>query len=85
VNIYECFDGDRAEIIEKKLATQREFEQALTSYHGKDFAKSLEAIKYVLRENPGDGTAKLYRQKLEYYLEAGIEDDWTGVETMLTK
>ncbi|NND33028.1 MAG: response regulator, partial [Saprospiraceae bacterium] len=85
VNIYECFDGDRAEIIEKKLATQKEFEQALASYHGKDFAKSLESIKYVLRENPGDGTAKLYRQKLEYYLEAGIEDDWTGVETMLTK
>jgi signal transduction histidine kinase/class 3 adenylate cyclase len=85
VNIYECFDGDKHDVIEKKLATVSVFNEALSLYHSKEFAKALEAIKYVLRENPLDGTAKLYRQKLEHYLESGIADDWTGVETMLTK
>ena len=85
VGIYECFDGDRPDLKEKKLATINVFKDGLNLYYGKNFAKAMKAFQYVLKENPLDGTAKIFKEKSEKYLASGVDEKWTGVEMMTSK
>ena len=38
IKIYECFDGDLPDMIEKKKASLDQFQQALNLYFNKEFA-----------------------------------------------
>lgn len=85
VAIYECFDGDPAEQIEKKSASSETFSGAMRDYYARNFRSAVQALKSVLAVNPTDRTAKIILTRIEGYLHTGVPDDWTGVEKMSMK
>lgn len=85
VAIYECFDGDSPDQVEKKRITARTFSEAMRDYHARDFRSAVEAMQSVLAVNPTDKTAKLLLSRAKGFLDGGVPDDWTGVEKMTGK
>ena len=83
--IYECFDGDLPEMVEKKAATQGPFQEGLNHYLSKQFADAVIAFENVLRMNPGDQTTQLFLNKARDFAMEGVPEDWTGVEVMTFK
>lgn len=85
VAIYECFDGDAPEQVEKKNATADIFSEAMRDYYNRNFRSAAQALKSILAVNPDDRTAKILLNRMEGYLHTGVPDDWTGVEKMSVK
>lgn len=85
VQLYECFDGDPPEIMEKKRDTLEAFEQARDHYFRKEFAKAYRTFEAVLKENPDDATTQLFLNKTLECIASGVPDDWTGIERMMAK
>jgi len=82
IKIYECFDGESDEIIEKKIASISSFNEGMNHYFTKDFAMAALSFQQVIKANPDDGTAKLFLQKSGQYIATGVPEDWDGVEVM---
>jgi signal transduction histidine kinase/class 3 adenylate cyclase len=85
VGVYECFDGDLPDMIERKIKTQDAFAQALQLYFGRQFGPAYKAFENILQINPEDLTAGMFKQKALHYIDYGVPEDWTGVERMLVK
>ena len=85
LKIYECFDGDGDEIIEKKIASLSSFNDGMNNYFAKDFAMAALGFQQVIKENPEDYTAKLFLQKSGQFIATGAPQDWDGVEVMSSK
>ncbi len=85
VNIYECYDGDSPEVIGKKLASLREFDQAREQYFNKEFAKAYRTFEAILQANPDDATTQLLLNKTLDCIANGVPEDWTGIERMTAK
>ncbi|MCP3929299.1 MAG: response regulator [Bacteroidetes bacterium] len=82
LGIYECFDGDSPETIEKKLATLSIFQRGLEYYFNKDFARASVSFQDILDMNPTDAVVRHFLDKSAKYLGSGVAEDWTGVEMM---
>jgi class 3 adenylate cyclase len=85
LKIFECFDGDDDESIEKKKHSLDAFNDGMKYYFEKDFAMAAVGFQQVLRENPMDATAKLFLQKSGQFIATGVPQDWDGVEVMDSK
>ena len=85
LKIYECFDGDMEEMVEKKLSTIKFFNEGMEHYFNKDFAMAALGFQQVVKENPEDATARLFLQKSGQLIATGVPQDWDGVEVMSTK
>ena len=85
IGIYECFDGDSLEQIDKKEQTFSVFEQGLNLYFKKSFPEAILAFKKVLEINPNDAPARLFLNKAAYYISNEVAENWTGVEKMVQK
>ena len=82
IKIYECFDGDLPAMVDLKLATLAEFESGVQHYFSQAFDLAQAAFEKVLPQNPADKTAQLFLTKAKWLAEAGVAEDWTGVEMM---
>jgi predicted ATPase/class 3 adenylate cyclase/tRNA A-37 threonylcarbamoyl transferase component Bud32 len=60
VTVYEIFDADAPNIREGKLATKKEFEQALLLYNQSSFREAAQCFQEVLSVNPQDTVAQIY-------------------------
>lgn len=85
VAMYECFDGDETESIEKKIETKTMFDEALSAFFRKDFATARALLFSVAEQNPADQPARLFLHRAEAYLLHGVPDDWTGIERVAWK
>ncbi|MDW3651182.1 MAG: adenylate/guanylate cyclase domain-containing protein [Bacteroidia bacterium] len=85
VALYECFDGDSPEQVEKKVASSQTFSKAMREYYDRNFQQAVDALKSVLDINPSDMTAKLLLHRTQGFLQRGVPDNWTGVEKMSSK
>ncbi|MBX7058417.1 MAG: hypothetical protein K1X75_10165 [Leptospirales bacterium] len=82
VSVFEIFDGDDEDSVAAKSRTLSEFEHGLQAYMNRDFAGASELFGRVLAVNPGDGAARLYRQRSERNALQGVGADWEGIATM---
>ncbi len=85
LKIYECFDGDGDEIIDKKIASLSSFNEGMHNYFEKDFAMAALGFQQVVKQNPEDYTAKLFLQKSGQFIATGVPHNWNGVEVMNSK
>jgi signal transduction histidine kinase/class 3 adenylate cyclase len=85
LKIYECFDGDDPETIDKKMNSKQTFNQGMMAYIDKNFRDAVLAFRKVINQNPEDPVATLYSAKSEEYESSGIPDNWDGVEVMSIK
>jgi class 3 adenylate cyclase len=65
VQIYECFNADPDEQIEKKLQTLDKYEEAIHLMHNKNFTDAILLFKEIHSINPNDFVVKIYLEKLE--------------------
>ncbi|MCB1307175.1 MAG: adenylate/guanylate cyclase domain-containing protein [Leptospiraceae bacterium] len=63
VQVYEVFEGISEVMIDLREATRLEFEQGVRFFFESDFENALKCMENVLRENPGDDTARLYYRR----------------------
>ncbi|WP_437766445.1 response regulator [Sorangium sp. So ce281] len=85
VSVFEVFDGDPPETIERKRKTQALFEQALSDYYARRFAEANVRIAHVLSQNPDDKAVQIYQQRIAHLMANGAPADWTGVEVLTEK
>lgn len=83
--IYECFNGNSEHEIQKKLTALPLFKQGMENYFNKSFSEASRKFFQVLEIDPEDRTAKIFLEKTGRHLDAGIPENWTGVEEMLSK
>ena len=85
VGIYECFNGNAFEEIEKKERTLPLFNKAMDFYLNRLFSDALNSFTEVLNHHPGDSTAEFFIEKTTRYIKNGVPANWAGVEEMVNK
>jgi two-component system sensor histidine kinase ChiS len=85
IAIFEILDGDTPAIMDRKLETLPDFEQALLHYHSQEFQEATHFFEQVLRHNPADVVTELYLQRTAHFLQHGTPTDWEGVEILTEK
>jgi class 3 adenylate cyclase len=65
VQIYECFNVDPDEQIEKKLQTLDKYEEAIHLMHNKNFTDAILLFQEIYSSNPNDFVVKIYLEKLK--------------------
>ena len=83
--IYECFNGAGENEIQKKLTALPIFKQGMDDYFNKLFSEASGKFFQVLQIDPEDRTAKIFLEKTGRHIDAGIPENWTGVEEMHSK
>ncbi len=83
--IYECFEGDHPEQLEKKTESQALFAEGMDQYLTKQFAAAVHSFEKVVASNPEDQTAQLFLYKANGFIAKGVPENWTGVEVMSFK
>jgi predicted ATPase/class 3 adenylate cyclase len=83
--VYEFYDGDPPETAALKEQTKAQLNAALEDYFARRFAEAAVSLKKVLAANPEDKSAQRYLKNAARYMVDGVEDGWTGVETMTEK
>ena len=83
--IYECFNGAAENEIQKKLTALPIFKQGMDDYFNKLFSEASRKFFQVLEIDPEDRTAKIFLEKTGRHIDAGIPENWTGVEEMHSK
>ena len=58
------------------------FESGVQHYFSQAFSLAQATFEKVLQQNPADKTAQLFLTKIKWLAEAGVAEDWTGVEMM---
>jgi class 3 adenylate cyclase len=85
VTIYEVFSGGAPNVWEKKLATKRDFEQAIGLYQLKQFQHAKSLFEKCLVIYPGDGAAKFYIERCKHFIDDGVDEAWDGVLNLDSK
>ena len=83
--IYECFNGTGENEIQKKLTALPLFKQGMDDYFNKLFSEASRKFFQVLEIDPDDRAAKIFLDKTGRHMDAGIPENWTGVEEMNSK
>jgi class 3 adenylate cyclase len=85
ITIYEVFSGDPTEVRKKKLATKRDFEQAIGLFQLKQFQPAKSLFEKCLAIYPKDRPVELYIERCKHFLEVGVDEDWDGVFNLDSK
>lgn len=82
VGIYECFDGDVSQMVDRKLQTQVDFETGLNHFFARRFSEALAAFDRILEINPDDLVVRRFFNKATKFSREKVPEGWTGVEMM---
>ena len=85
ISIYEVLDGETELVREMKLQTQPNFERGLEHYRRHEFKTAKTCFYQVLAVNPDDKTAVLYLERVNYLIEKGVPENWSGAWTLSQK
>ena len=85
LKIYDFYDGETEEIRQLKSSTKSLFEKALDHYYSQEFGKAADLFKLILEKYPSDVVTNYYMDKSVKYILHGVEDNWNGVEEMMSK
>ena len=85
VSVFEIFDGNTVAEIEQKLRSKTNFEEGLSLYYDKNFARACVKFDDVLKQNPKDKAAQFYLERAAHFMVHGISSDWSGVEVLNEK
>ena len=78
--IYEIFAGDPEELVERKLATQADYEEALRLYYDRKFTQANLLIAQALARDPEDQVLHFHQARIAEAVARGVPNDWEGVE-----
>ena len=70
---------------ELREVTRGDFEAGLEAYYAKQFDDAVGSFAKVMRANPEDRAAILYRSRSAAFIGTPPDEAWEGVEKVLTK
>jgi adenylate cyclase len=85
IRIFECFNGMEEHALGKQLNALPYYQQGVFEYFNKSFKEASDKFYRALEIHPDDKTARLFLGRAKKYLDAGIPENWTGVEEMQSK
>ena len=85
IHIFECFNGNTDNVLNKKLHSLPLFKQGMTDYLNKSFHEATNKFYQALQIFPEDTTVKLFLGKASHHMVEGIPENWTGVEEIHNK
>ena len=83
--VYEIYSGDDPESIILKNQTLSTFEEGFLNFNIKEFSTAIQLFDEVLRANPNDTVADIYRRRCEHFIQYGVPENWDGVTVMYVK
>ena len=85
LGIYECFDSDSPDLIIEKMRHMEQFKKGLEHYYRKEFAESAAIFDRIVKANPSDGVAIIFRNESAQLMIRGASEDWTGITKLDVK
>lgn len=85
IAIHECFSGNPAEQVMSKEATLQHFKRGIMHYVNKSFEDACNEFRYISAINPEDHTVHFFLNKAIHFINAGVPENWVGVEEMHSK
>ncbi len=82
VVIYSVMDGEPMEILEKKVATAKLFEEGWQLYQDREFKNAETLFQQCITEIPEDKTAQIYLERCQHFLKVGCDENWDGVTSL---
>ncbi|MBU1247237.1 MAG: adenylate/guanylate cyclase domain-containing protein [Proteobacteria bacterium] len=82
VELFEVFDADPPEILEKKLQSLGLFDEAMLHYREGDFQLAIEKLTLCQEICPEDTLPPIYLKRSNTMLRMPPGDGWTGVSTI---
>ena len=83
--IYEVFNIDPPELIQKKEALRNEFEKAMGSYRKGEFKEALLSLSACQKILPGDPVLTIFIKRCEKYLSQGTPENWIPIAKLSAK
>lgn len=83
--LYEVYDANPPEILERKRASRDEFARGIESYFGREFGVSAEAFRASLSLYPADPVAQSFLERASRSVAGDVPEGWDGVENMPSK
>jgi signal transduction histidine kinase/class 3 adenylate cyclase/ActR/RegA family two-component response regulator len=80
VSVLEVMDGTLDSVMERKIETKEEFERGLEMYFSRDFAEASVCFNNLLKKNPDDKAAQIYRERSAQFIVKPPPAEWDGVE-----
>jgi class 3 adenylate cyclase len=85
IKIFEVFDADPTEVIEKKERMKPVFEQAIESYRNRRFQEAINSFRECQKILPQDSVLSILIKRCEKYLAEGVPENWEPISKLLTK
>jgi two-component system sensor histidine kinase ChiS len=82
VLIYEVFDGELPEAIERRQALRSQLTEALNKYYGKDFTTCFRQLRLLKAKDAEDPVIELYMRRCALLIRRGVPEGWQGVEVI---
>ncbi len=85
VQVVEIFDGLPEEKAALYIKTKEAFEKAVAEYQNREFSKCIIEFQKILEINSSDKASQIYLNRAKHFLEFGVPDEWSGIESMTEK
>lgn len=82
IGLYECFNGDPADMRKDKTEYLADYNRGLEHYFGRRFEEAETIFATLAQQHAGDPVLRLYRDKARHWAEHGVSSDWTGVDSI---
>jgi hypothetical protein len=82
VSVFEITDGDPPDLFNMKMGTRELFEKGLERYYKREFAEASVCFNNVVKQNPRDRAASIYRERAASFIIQPPSPDWDGVEAI---
>ncbi len=84
-SVYEVLDGDEQENRNRKMETKQDFERGVELYFKREFAEASYCFNNIVKNNPLDRAAQLYRDRSARFIVNPPSPEWDGVENLDSK
>lgn len=85
IKIFEVFDADSAELIQKKEEMKPVFEKAMESYRNRQFQEAIGLLKECQKFLPQDPVLSIFIKRCEKYLAEGVPENWEPISKLSAK
>ena len=73
--VYEIFEGDTDTLIERKLGTQADYEEAMRLYYNRKFTQANLLNAQALAQDPDDRVLQYHQERIAEAVVHGVPDD----------
>jgi class 3 adenylate cyclase/HAMP domain-containing protein len=82
VLVYEVFDGELPDEIERRQGMKSQLTGALNKYYGKDFTSCFRELRLLKGKDTEDPIIDLYMRRCALLIKRGVPEGWQGVEVI---